>query len=367
MSLFDSKIFNYLSKKIIFSFASFFVIFSVIIFGNQLFIVFTQSVIDGLFVSELIPLVTLKFIRDLPFVVSFSFSLGLIFALNNLYKSSELIIFNNAGLGDLKISKLLFPVIASFAFFVFLLTIYISPLTKNEIYSIKENAKSRPEFIFFKQGIFQNFRNNEIIFYSPSVNSNDENQVVNNPFIYSNTDNKIITAEKGFKEISASTGDVYLNLFNGNIYDNINSKLLTDSSITKFIKFTIKIFDNGGHSKIYASNKVDAISTFELVKTKNIDNLTELIYRFSVPISLVLMSVFGVIISKTGPRNKKNYSLGYGLISYIAYYNMLVGYKEMKLDSLYEVVLYSLLPHVLLFILIFLLFIFQNNFSFKRI
>jgi len=367
MFLFGTKIYNYIAKKIIFSFVSFFVIFSVIIFGNQLFLVFSQSVSDGLFVSELFPLIVLKFLRDLPFVLSISFCLGLIFALNNLYKSSELIIFNNAGFGDLKLAKLLFPIIILFCTFVFFLTIYVVPLVKNEINLIKENAKSRPEFIFFKQGIFQNFKNNEIVFYSPSINSIDETQIIRSPFIYSNSGNRIILAEQGVKEIDYSSGDVYLNLFNGNLYDNVNSGFQTVVSITKFNKFKIKIFDNVTESKITSSSKVDSTSTVALVKYINIDNLSELIYRFSVPFSLMMMSFLGIIISKTNIREKRNFSLGYGLIAYIAYYNTLVTFKEIKLYSLYEVVLYSILPHSFIIALIFMLFIFNNNFSYKKI
>ena len=107
MSISKLIVYKFLSKQLIASFVSITSIIFLIIFGNQFFLVLSQSLNEGILTSELFPLMSLKVLRDLPFIIGLGFTLSLIFSLNRLYKSSEIVILNNAGLGEIQIFKIL--------------------------------------------------------------------------------------------------------------------------------------------------------------------------------------------------------------------------------------------------------------------
>ena len=363
MKLFNLKISSYITQEIISSFLAFFLVISIIIIGNQFYLVISQSLNQGIINSEIFPLIILKYSRDLAFVFNFSFSLALIYSLNKLFKNSELVVLANAGIGDKQIFKFLFPLIIIVYIFVSFLSFYLAPVSINTVNEIKDNAKLRPDYIFFKERSFQNFTNDNLIFYTSEIDSTDDNQLMKNVFISSEKDNRIILSNKGQKLINPLSGNVYLSLLDGKIYNNIfSSDLKAYISVTNFDKLDILLFQpNKSDSKKNRDSK-SFISTLDLINTSNNENIKELLYRFSVPLSILIMIILSIQLSRTNPRNTRNFSLGIGVVCYIFYYNMLIFFKEIQSDTIIEMVLLSLIPHSIFLFLILIIAISRNKF-----
>jgi len=365
MGVLKLLLFRFLLNKILFNFFSFFLIFSLILFGNQFFLVLNQSLHQGLFHSELLPLMTLKYFRDLPFIISLSFIMSLIFTLNKLYKSSELLIFENAGYGNIKIFKVLSPLILVITSIVFILNSFLVPYFKERAEALKDNAKSRPDYIFFKDGVFQTFNNGETTFFSPDIKFIDEteNQLLNKVFIFTN--DKITIANRGLKETNQDLGEVYLRLFDGKTYENFGNLSSAKLKISKFNKIDILLHEYSeekiGKKYFHPEHK----GLFDLDLYSN-QELSEFLYRLSGPIALILMSILGIFVSKTNIRHKKNLSLGYGLIAYITYYNANIYFKNYteKLES--EILLYSLTPHLIFLFVLIIFYLYSINFYFDK-
>jgi len=75
--------------------------------------------------------------------------------------------------------------------------------------------------------------------------------------------------------------------------------------------------------------------------------LSELMYRISVPISVFVMIFFAILLSKHNPRNKRNFGIGYTLITYIAYYNLMIYVYEISGELKEGIVLNFLLVHII--------------------
>jgi len=357
------KIYRYLSKAILLNFLFITLILLLILFGNQFFIVINQSFKEGFFSNELIPLMVYKLIRDLPFILSLSFSLSMVLSINKLYKTSELIIFFNAGINDFKIFKLLLPLVLLISFLVFLLTNIIVPNAKNEINNIKENAKSRPEYIFLKEQSFQEFDNRDKTFYSSKAQnkSESEDQILSNIFIFMRNDPKLILANSGEKIYDKDTGNINLNLFDGNIYENLSQKVEKNIAITSFNKLSLRLHEEKP-KKDNITSTIDEIDSMSLIKDYTHSNLKEILRRFSAPLSLIIISILAIIIAKVNPRDKKNFAFGYVLTAYICYYNMIIFFTGINAPLL-EYSLWTLLPHVFFVILIFAINLLKKNSS----
>jgi len=357
----NQKIYIYLRNQITWATLFFFLVLSLIIFGNQFYLVLNQSISKGYLGSELFPLIFFKYARDTPFLFSLSFSMALIYTLNKLYKKSELIVLFNAGIGDLQIFKILFPIIFPAIIFVSFFSIYMSPEAVNKINTFKNYAELRPDFIFFKERSFQSFNDNDLTFYTSKIKSKDDDQLMSNVFLHSKKDNRIILSKTGKKFIDEKTGVVYLSLFDGNIYKNIDYKIDKDASATSFRKFNFLLFDPSENyvKEIHLSYKEKSLK--ELLKSFDLGNVLELIYRFSIPFSLLLMSFLSVQFSKINPRNKRNFALGYGLITYIIYYNLLMYLRESEPKDVLDIVISFISTHSILFFLIFIIYFLRKK------
>jgi len=363
----DLIIFKYLSKKVLFSALVFFIVLSLIIFSNQFFIVLNQSLKQGLYNSELLPLMLLKYSRDFHIVLGLSFILGLVYALNKFYKNSEIIILTGCGIDDLKIAKILMPVIISASIIISTFSISISPYVKSQIEIYASNAERRPEFIFLREGRFQNFKNNSITFYSSEISNidNSPNQNLKDIFVYSDENDRLILANSGTKVINKTNGEVLLNLYDGTIYQDLIDTKKSVTSITNFEKFRIKLFSESSSKEIA---KIDNLSEYkrisDLIFSKNYKDTSELLNRFSFPLSIFIISILGIYVSRNNPRNKKNFSLGYALIIFITYYNMLIFLKNTSTSE--NLIINFMLPHIIFLSLIYFFFLLSNNLKFNN-
>jgi len=344
---------KFLATKIIKNFFAILSIISLIIFANQFFLVLSQSMTEGLFTSELIPMMLLKLFRDLPFIISLSIVLAVIYSFNGLYKTTELIVLKNAGIADSELIRFILPLIIVFSLFTLFWTIYLMPIIKTEIEILKENARSRPDYIFFKEGTFQNFKEQGITVFSSKIQNLDdsENQNLKNVFIFSDAQKKLILANTGNKLIDKTSENVFLDLFNGKIYEGINSDEDKSISVSEFDILTIKLFDNSSKNLKFELNNAEFKSFVDLLDGKK-ENIRELLYRISIPISLFLMTLFSVIISKTNPRKQRNFSIAYGLIIYILYFNLLIFFKDIEIFYNYELIINFIIPHLIVILVI---------------
>lgn len=364
MSSKDFIIFHYLTKKILFSVLAIILVLSLIIFGNQFFLVLNESLKNGLFGSEILPLMFFKFLRDFPFVLSFSVVLGTIYTLNRLSLSSELMILTNSGISDLKIFQRLGSLISLFVVIVLLLSFFITPIAQFQVETFKENAKSRPDYIFFKPGIFQTFNNENITLFTSNVESseNGESQLLDTVFIYSKENDRITIAKKGVKTIEPISGNVFLKLSNGKIYDKFTYSKKNQISITSFDNFVIKLFDPSKNINTVKKDSPELKDFFLLLsEIRNNHDFAEVFYRISIPLSLIIMIILGIYISKSNPRSNKNFALGYGLILYITYYNVILFFKDLIHNESGLNIINFLLPHLIFILLIFLIHSLRNN------
>jgi len=347
---------SFLNARVVLNFIFFFVIFSIILLGNQLYLVLSKSLNTGIYLTEVMPLIFMKYIRDLPFTISLSFCLALTYTLQKLYKLSELIILYNAGIGDKKLYQMISPVIIFITLITLVLSTHFSPLAIKSINNIKENASSRPEYIFFKEGVFQNFQNKKIIFFSPIIESKDENQIMKDVFVLSKEDGRLILADSAKKIFNETTGSVYLSLFDGKIYKNLGQSIdSVNTIISTFKKFDLLLFDPSSVDIELNPLTFESMNLIKLIDSNEPRSVVEFFYRFSVPLALLIIRLMSIQLSRVNPRNTKNFSIGYVLLGYVSYYNMLLNYREIKDVDTSQAFLYFLVPHMLFGLIIYII------------
>ncbi|BBB22781.1 lipopolysaccharide export system permease protein [Abyssogena phaseoliformis symbiont OG214] len=303
-----------------------FIVIGLVVFGNQLVLVVKKSLKEGIPVADLLPLVGFNMIRDVVLILSLSLLLAIILSVSKLYKDSEAIVMNSLGLGDKHFMVFIQPLVIFIFFFVLLLTTVVVPWSKQQQGLIMERSENVSEFSFIKEGEFQEFKNGDIVFYASKVSDADnaKEQNMEEIFIYTLVNNvPVITlAQQAQKYINLNTNSVYLLLKNGTRYHGFPSD--KNKKILNFNLYDLQIIDGEVQKSISTITKVESKSTFELLFSNKLTEIAEFQWRMSQPLSILILSVLGVLLGKTSPRSGKNLGVLVGVVAFIVYNNVLL-------------------------------------------
>jgi len=351
---------GYLLKTIISNFLGVLLIFSLIVLGNQFFLVLNQSMTESFLSSELLPLMLLKFFRDFNVLLGLSLVVSITLSLNKMYKNSEAVILKSSGVSEFQIFKMISLLLFLFISSMFLINLFINPMINSNINLLKQNASSRPEFMSFKEGVFQNFSDNDVSFYASEVNSSNkaDEQLLSNIFIYSHKNDNLILANKGVKTISNNGENLILRLNNGNIYENLSEKH-KGIKITNFKNYEID-FLTRKEPKNSDLKSPETLTLVDLWNSFNRKNYAEIHERVSIPLAVLILSFFSIFISRTSPRSKRNFSVGLSFLAFIGYYYLILILKVYIIDTQINMYLLSSLPHLFFLAFIYLFFNFRK-------
>lgn len=350
---------RYLLRSLVLFFLAITFIIGLLVFGNQFVLTVQESVEHGIPFAELMPLVGFNMLRDIPIILTLSFFLSIIITISQFYKNSEAVVMNSIGLGDKNFINIIQPIVIFLFLVVFFLAIFAVPWAKQHKSLAEDETINASEFSFISEGKFESFKDGEIVFYASDSSKLDSagEQNMEEIFIYS-SDNEspvIVFASEATKYIDTETKSTYLRLKDGVRYEGLPSSN------------NIKILDFEAYDlEIVSGEVIKSISNFSKIEEKNsVDLLTqggllanaEMQWRFSQPISILILSVFGVFLGKSSPRSGKGVNLIIGLVVFMLYNNGLLLAKTSIENGQLSPIIGMWAIH--LFLIIFLIFFYQ--------
>jgi len=332
------KIFNYkntiISRYLLGNLSLFFVaivfIIGFVVFGNQFVLTVQESVAYGIPVRELMPLIGFNMLRDIPIILILSLFMSIIITISQLYKNSEAVVMNSIGLGDRSFMNLIQPIVVLIFIIVFCLTMFAVPWAKQQKSYAEDETVNASEFSFITEGKFESFKNGEIVFYaseSKIVDALDE-QNMEEIFIYALGSDKpvIVLASEAKKYTNAKSQSIYLRLKNGTRYEGLPSN--GNVNILNFEQYDLEIVSGKAQKSITNFSEIEEKNTIDLIREGGSKANAELQWRISQPISVLILSVFGIFLGKTSPRSGKGINLIIGIIVFMLYNNGLIVAKS---------------------------------------
>jgi lipopolysaccharide export system permease protein len=332
------KIFNftntiisrYLLKNLVVIFLGILVIISLIIFGNQFVMTAQKSVEHGIPLSELMPIVGFNMLRDLPIILSLSFFLSIIISISQLYRNSEAVVMNSFGIGDRNIMNLIKPLSIVIFLLIFSLSMYAVPWAKNQKSLTEDVTVNASDFSFITEGKFESFKNGEIVFYASDSSSisNSGEQNMEEIFIYvSNKDSPIVVlASKATKYTDSKNESIYLRLEDGLRYEGLPGD--ENVNILNFDKYDLEIVSGEVQKSLSNFSEIEEKTSIDLFLEGGLLANAEIQWRLSQPISILILSIIGVLLGKTSPRTGKGVNLLFGVIIFMLYNNGLLVAKN---------------------------------------
>ena len=361
------KIFNFqntiisryvLRNLLLFFFAITFII-GLLVFGNQFVLTVQESVEHGIPVFELMPLIGYNMLRDIPIILTLSLFLSIIITISQLYKSSEAVILNSIGLGDKNFINLIQPIVIFLFIIIFYLTVFAVPWAKNQKSISEDKTLNASEFSFISEGRFESFKDGDIVFYASESDAIDTfgEQNMEEIFIYALNDGQpiIVLASEAKKYTDSQSKSSYLRLKNGSRYEGLPGS--KNINILDFDLYDLEIISGEVQKSILNFASIEEKTSIELIKQGSLNAYAELQWRISQPISILILSVFGVFLGKSSPRSGKGINLLIGVIVFMLYNNGLLVAKSSMEDGYLNPLIGMWAIHFSL--LIFLIFFYQ--------
>ena len=359
------KIFNfpntitsrYLLKNLIVFLVSIFFIIGLIVFGNQFVLTVQESVEHGIPFQELMPIVGFNMLRDVPIILSLSLFLAIIISISQMYKSSEAVVMNSVGLGDKSFVYYIQPIVLFSFVLVFILTIYAVPWAKQQKSYAEDETINASEFSFITEGKFESFKNGEIVFYASESSLIDSagEQNMEEVFIYITRKESpvIVLASEAIKYTDSISQSIYLRLKDGVRYEGLPGDL--NVNILDFDQYDLEIVSGEVQKSLSNFSEIEEKTTIDLLNEGGLLANAEVQWRFSQPLSILILSVIGVLLGKASPRTGKGINLLIGVVIFMIYNNgLLVAKTSIENGELNPLIgLWSIHIFFILFLLIF--------------
>jgi len=318
-----------LGNLIVFFFAITFII-GLLVFGNQFVLTVQQSVEHGIPIKELMPLVGFNMLRDISKILPLSLFLSIIITISQLYKNSEAVVMNSIGLGDKNFMNVIKPIVFFTFIVIFYLTMFAVPWAKQQKSFTEDQTVNASEFSFITEGKFETFKDGNIIFYASESKLNDivGEQDMEEIFIYAWDDEKpvIVLASEAKKYTDEKNDSIYLRLRNGTRYVGLPGDV--NINILNFEKYDLEIVSGDVQKSISSFSEIEEKNTIDLLREGGAKANAEIQWRVSQPISVLILSIFGVFLGKSSPRTGKGINLIIGLVVFMLYTNALVVAKS---------------------------------------
>lgn len=244
--------------------------------------------------------------------------LAVMLALGRMNSDSELTVISACGIPDNRVVRNVAAFSIVVALLVAILSLSVVPHVLSGRHELEQKAKIAADTSGLIAGNFKESRSGEWTFYSEGLANDD--QTMESVFIEIHREDKpmIFRAEQGRFEIDNKTGNKYLVLDNGYRYQgNAGDK---DFIIAQFETHNLLV-EKG--QKGHVAERHKSLPTLMLWERGQQQDLAEIQWRASAAVMTIILCLFAITLSKTGPRKGRYAGFFPAIVLYIIYSNLL--------------------------------------------
>ncbi len=323
-------VFRYLSREVLLTFSAVSAVLLVIIMSGRFIKYLAQAAQGVLDPGVLLMIMGYRIPGFLQLILPLGLFLGILLAYGRLYLESEMTVLTATGMSEQRLlSYTLVP-----AFFVALITawlsFYMAPQGVQSVARIFSEQDALTEFDTLVPGRFQSLRGGSRVTYTQELSSGRD--VLHNVFISekrptragSDVDEAItvLVAKTGRQEIQAD-GSRYLILQDGYRYDGTPGE--ADYRVIQYETYGVLLPKPSVEVKM---GERETIATRELLGNPDVRMQSELQWRLSFPILVLIVTLIAVPLSRVNPRQGRFLKLLPAILLYMSYLALLVAARS---------------------------------------
>lgn len=317
---------RYLLREVLQASAAVLAVLLVIYLSNRFASILSDAAAGQVSADLLFQLLFLKLIQNLEVLIPVALFFGILIGLGRLYNDSEIVAMLANGVGIRRIVYGVLWVSAAVAVVTFGLSVYAAPEMASAHAKLLARARGEAEISGILPGRFRELSGGERILYVEELSP--DRRTMRNVFVQVREKGaqNIAVAERAYLSVIEGSGDRYIVLEDG--YRYTGEPGTADYVITRFEKHAVQIDEA---SSAPAHVKLDSLSSFELLSAGGPADLAELQWRLSLPLSVMVLGMLAVPLSRTSPRQGKYARLFTAVVVFFIYNNA-IGVSQILVE-----------------------------------
>lgn len=279
---------------------------------------FLGQAAGGTILTEgVLPLLGFSALNYLPVLLSLTLFISVLMAVSRSYRDSEMVIWFSSGL---PLTAWVRPVMAfavPIVLLIAVLSLVLSPWAIERSEDFRRQMNKRDDLARVAPGVFRESSDAQRVFFVEAVPGDDA--AVQNVFISSVRDGQlgVMVSRRGFWETHAD-GERFVVLLNGRRYQGNPGS--ADFQIMNFERYLLRVQNPEVRSE---PTPVKALSTMQLLRDRNNNNLAEFLWRIGLPLSAFMLALLAIPLSFVNPRASRSVNLIFALLTYMVYSNLI--------------------------------------------
>jgi lipopolysaccharide export system permease protein len=265
---------------------------------------------------EVLQLTLIKGLISLEVLLPLSLYLGVLVGLGRLHSDSEIYAMRASGISEHRALRPIFIVAFQLAVMIALFSLFVRPWGYEKIYQIKARAEASTEVDRIRSARFYSFEESGRTIFIRSIG---EDGALDGIFIRTRKDDalQVITAPSGRLEYETRPGFHQLVLEEAGIFKRVPDG---PDLFAELGRFSLWIAAAEPESTLF---KTKSMSTFELLDPVSDEDRAELQWRFSTPLSALLLALLAIPLSRSQPRQGRYARILAAIVIYAVYFNLL--------------------------------------------
>jgi lipopolysaccharide export system permease protein len=263
----------------------------------------------------------LSSIQYLTILIPIGIFLAINLALARMYRDSEMAALMACGIGNISLYRPILLLAALLATAVAWLSLEAGPSAQREVKQIFDAARESADLAMLEPGRFISFGKEQVTIYAEEVGKDG---TLSNVFVQLRSKDKVtvVVAKEAGQVNDEESGTKVLTFKNGERYEGVpgSQEFLIMSFAEHGIPFEVSRARQG-------ELKPEAESFNELFARFDPAAVAEMQWRLSAPISLLVLTLIAVPLSRTQPRQGRYSGLATAILIYVIYNNLLGASK----------------------------------------
>ncbi len=267
--------------------------------------------------TTVILLILLRIVIALEVLLPTTLYLSVVVALGRLYKDSEMTALFACGVGIGRVTRPVFYSALIIAVIVASLSLFIRPWAYYRYYQLKAQAEVTFDLSRMNDETFYETADGKRIIYAEKVDH--QKNKAKRVFIRTehNDTLQVIHARRASQSRDPASGKQILVFRDGYLYE--FSRTGEHGRVLQFKKSAMSMERK---ENLLLRYRVKAAPTGSIVRSVDPEEIAELQWRFSMPLSTLMLALLGVPLSRSSPRQDKYAKVTTAVVIFAVYYNL---------------------------------------------
>lgn len=252
----------------------------------------------------------------LPVILSLTAFISVLLVVARSYQDSEMIVWFASGLSLMRWIRPIMSVGIPLVLLTASLSLWLTPWASRLSAEYKESFRNREDISRISPGKFQESASGDRIFFVEGLSS--DTSKVENVFVSQSQgkNSSVVVAQEG-SVILDQRGDKLLELRNGHRYDGTPGS--PDFQTMDFGRYVIVV--SSSQRELTDNKSARVLSTRSLIESPNPSNMSELLWRVSLPVMCLLQMLLAIPLGFVNPRRGRTLNLMIALVLAVSYLN----------------------------------------------